>query len=436
MPQFKFRGVVEGFYGEPWSHLNRKKAIDYFSDFGFNTYVIAPKNDKNQRLNWKENLDGKSANELKHLIRSGKEQGLSVSQSVSPGLTVTYSSTEDRKAITNRFEQQIEFGADHVFLLWDDIDWDLSKPNDLYEFPDIASAHADFSNEVFSKIGKIALTICPMIYWGRGKSDYLTSLGQKLHPDINLMWTGRQIRSEYLDVVDAKEFESQAKRYPFYWDNFPVNNLNLRHELHTGPLVDRQADLATYSVGLLANPMLQFNASLPSLYTVAEYLKNPTNYHPEKSWEDALTYLYKNDTNRESLRIFYDANTKSQLGGEVSPLLRKCIHELEKARNLGDFEKAKRLALDFSYKIISSYENIQSSDFPYKDLREEIAPWLISFKKHAIVLRELSSQLTDLKSNVENLHKLLEFIDQDRKQVYGDLLWEYLQELIYSYNVS
>ena len=42
-PDFPIRGVVEGFYGKPWSHQQRIKALRHFGDFNFNTYFIAPK---------------------------------------------------------------------------------------------------------------------------------------------------------------------------------------------------------------------------------------------------------------------------------------------------------------------------------------------------------------------------------------------------------
>ena len=68
------------------------------------------------------------------------------------------------------------------------------------------------------------LTVCPMHYAGRGNEPYLIDLGRELKSRVNLMWTGRQICSEYLDVSDAVVFERSAMRPALYWDNFPVND--------------------------------------------------------------------------------------------------------------------------------------------------------------------------------------------------------------------
>jgi hyaluronoglucosaminidase len=436
MPQFKFRGVVEGFYGKPWTHQNRLEAISYFKDFNFNTYVIAPKNDRNQRLNWRELLNGKKLEELTELISAGQRNNIAVSESVSPGHSVTYSSQIDRDFIVARFQQQLKLGAKHLFLLWDDIDWELTNQADIDLYKDIAIAQADFSNHVFSRLTPVEFTVCPMIYWGRGSSNYLSTLGDFLDNDINLMWTGRQIRSEYIDFVDAIEFQEQAKRKPFYWDNFPVNNLNLRHELHMGPLVGRDENLPEAAIGLLANPMLQFNASLPSLFTIGKYLNGTQNYEPELAWNEALEFLYKDQDERNALRIFIDANTKSQIGGDTSPIFRKTIQEIENERKKGNFSEAAELCLNLSFRIQKSNEVITNERFSKSNLYSEILPWLENFRLHGIILGNLANFFESGCTNIMAITEMMQQIDQNRYQVFGDILWEYLQELFFEYMTS
>ena len=52
-PDFAVRGVVEGFYGKPWTHAQKLKGIEYFADYNMNTYFLAPKDDPLQRFNWR-----------------------------------------------------------------------------------------------------------------------------------------------------------------------------------------------------------------------------------------------------------------------------------------------------------------------------------------------------------------------------------------------
>ena len=44
-PMFKFRGVVEGFYGTPWSHETRLSILDHMGRYKMNSYVYGPKDD-------------------------------------------------------------------------------------------------------------------------------------------------------------------------------------------------------------------------------------------------------------------------------------------------------------------------------------------------------------------------------------------------------
>ena len=48
------RGVIEGFYGTPWSHDERLDLIRFCADEGFDTWVHAPKDDPYHRERWRE----------------------------------------------------------------------------------------------------------------------------------------------------------------------------------------------------------------------------------------------------------------------------------------------------------------------------------------------------------------------------------------------
>ena len=50
-----YSGVVEGFYGLPWTTSERRKLIDQYMEFGdLNTYIYAPKYDLKHRIKWRE----------------------------------------------------------------------------------------------------------------------------------------------------------------------------------------------------------------------------------------------------------------------------------------------------------------------------------------------------------------------------------------------
>jgi hyaluronoglucosaminidase len=124
---------------------------------------------------------------------------------------VEYSNEADVDAVFNRFKQLTDLGASHFGMLWDDISWEMQHDCDNAKYASTAQAHADFTNRVWSKLvsynERAQLTVCPMHYAGRGNEPYLIDLGRELKSRINLMWTGRGICSEYLDIADAVIFE-------------------------------------------------------------------------------------------------------------------------------------------------------------------------------------------------------------------------------------
>jgi hypothetical protein len=38
-------GIIEGFYGPPWSRSERQELVDMMASAGLNTYLYAPKDD-------------------------------------------------------------------------------------------------------------------------------------------------------------------------------------------------------------------------------------------------------------------------------------------------------------------------------------------------------------------------------------------------------
>mgnify|MGYP003342808050 FL=1 len=424
---FALRGVIEGFYGRPWTHQNRLIAIDYFANFGMNLYIVGPKDAAWQRTDWRSSFSDTFIAEAAELVTKGKMKGIEVTFSISPGLSVVYSSVADRKLLLDKFSQLAECGVTHFCLMWDDIDWDLQDPNDIEKYTYIEDAQSEFSNWIYecliAKNPDSKFSICPMIYWGRGSNAYINQIGKNLHPDINIMWTGRQIRSEYIDSVDAQTFARDAKRKPFYWDNFPVNNLSLKHELHLGPVVNRENNLSQHTVGLVANPMNQFWASLLPLSTVGRYLSSPSSYSPEKAWEISLTELFPKREDRDAMRTFSECFLSSPIQNAGNPRLTEIFTH---------YRNSDACAIDATKNLIheieKSYERIISIDFNWPDFAIEVRPWLDKFLKLREILMLMIDESVGILDIEQRNSKIQEIIDTDRFIVCREQIEEFLYE--------
>ena len=63
------RGIVEGFYGRPWTHEARIDMFAFMQAHGLNAYIYAPKDDELHRDSWRTPYDAAS---LAHVSLAGR----------------------------------------------------------------------------------------------------------------------------------------------------------------------------------------------------------------------------------------------------------------------------------------------------------------------------------------------------------------------------
>ena len=51
---YPIRGVVEAYYGEPWSHDERLRVLRFLPKVRLNTFVYGPKDDPYHRVRWRD----------------------------------------------------------------------------------------------------------------------------------------------------------------------------------------------------------------------------------------------------------------------------------------------------------------------------------------------------------------------------------------------
>src|SRR5437588_2095493 len=100
-------GVIEGFYGQPWTQAERFELFDWMANWGLNTYLYAPKDDLKQRAVWRQLYSASEAEALGQLIQACQQRNLRFIYALSPGLDVRYSSETDLNHLKRRFEQML-----------------------------------------------------------------------------------------------------------------------------------------------------------------------------------------------------------------------------------------------------------------------------------------------------------------------------------------
>ena len=90
-------GVIEGFYGNPWSNYQRKTLFKRINKIGMNSYLYAPKDDLKHRADWRLSYTDEECSILKELITESIKHNIEFIYAISPGLDITYSCLNDQK---------------------------------------------------------------------------------------------------------------------------------------------------------------------------------------------------------------------------------------------------------------------------------------------------------------------------------------------------
>jgi len=287
------RGVIEGFYGPPWTHAERLDMLAFCGAEGFNTWVHAPKDDPYHRKLWRELYPDEQLEQLAELVRACERHGVDFAYAIAPGLDVCYSNDEELGTLIAKCDQLRSTGVRTFQLLWDDIEHDLNCAADEERYggsvKPSGAAQADFSNRFRAAyLDGAPLVVCPMGYAGVGPTPYRDAFGGGLDAGSIVYWTGSDVVP---DEITRAELDGAVEAFGhelLIWDNYPVNDF-APEKLFLGPLRRRDPELfAGRCAGLIANAMVQAIPSKLPLATVADFLRDPAGYDPDVSFERAL----------------------------------------------------------------------------------------------------------------------------------------------------
>ena len=279
------RGVVEGFYGPPWTPDARLGLIEFIAERAMNAYVYAPKSDPKHRDRWREPYDEHEAGHFHRLAERAASGGVRFGFAISPGLDIDYTHAGDRDTLLTKLVPLLDVGVDWFVLALDDIP---PRPGLAVDQAGLASWLLD---ALRSRAVGARLTLVPTEYVGVRPTPYLRELAERLPAEIeDVMWTGATVCSPTIDAGQARSWaDALGGRHPLLWDNYPVNDGTMERALHLGPYRGRPPELSDELAGVLCNPMLQPYASRVALATAADYLADPARYDPAESWARAIT---------------------------------------------------------------------------------------------------------------------------------------------------
>ncbi len=295
-PMTSVRGVIEGFYGNPWSFENRISQFDFYGANKMNIYIYGPKDDPYHHSRWYDPYPQAEADKIARLVKHAAENNVKFVWAMHPSNSIT--SDSDRKKALAKFEQMYNLGVRAFSIFFDDISAESVNSQVSY----LNFLTDEFVNK---KPDVEPMIVCPTQYnkaWSSG--NYLSTMGNGLYPEIRIMWTGNSV-VDMIQKNDCDWFRSQTGRAPFIWLNYPVNDYG-QHNLLMGPVKDNGTDIYDQVSAFCSNPMQYAEASKVAIYSIADYAWNPVAYNADDAWERSMKYLMPDHT--EAFRDFCLSN--------------------------------------------------------------------------------------------------------------------------------
>ncbi len=299
---FTWRGIVEGYYGRPYTADDRKDLLDFMDEMRMNIYLYAPKDDPYHREKWREPYSQEESEALRELCAYAADRAIEMCYCISPGLDMRYSDEQDVRTLIEKIKALQALGFGEIALLFDDIKAEL-LPIDAERFASAAQAQASVTAAVQEALGRRVL-FCPTDYWQNNDTPYRADLRTYLPREAAVLWTGYNTVAEYIDAADAANAAQWFDRDLWLWDNYPVNDF-MTERLFLGALRNRDTTLSASHKGMLMNPMEYPSLSKFALFTAARYMWNADTYDPDQAERDAAAALVP-QAPAEALRLIRD----------------------------------------------------------------------------------------------------------------------------------
>ena len=346
------RGIVEGFYGTPWTFEDRADILDFCRQNNLNSYIYAPKDDPYHRDKWRKPYPADKLKELRQLVALAKKNRVRFIFAVSPGLDLNYKSDEDFRLLIRKLDTMYNIGVRDFAIFFDDLKDDKGNHHES------GKNQAEFLNRVQKNLRERYKDVAPLItvpteyYYedmvkGGKVKPYTRDFAETLDPRIVVLYTGRGVVCDSITDKELAEVNKIFGREVGVWWNYPVNDYSLT------PDGNRNVKLALGAIenlpsakmtAIFFNPMEQVQMSKIALATGAIYANNPATYDAEQAWDKVLREQF--GTLAPAMKIFAEhsrhmENSWAKVGApdaiEFATLAHNLIYDMGK-KSFVDFK--------------------------------------------------------------------------------------------------
>jgi len=277
-------GVIEGFYGRPWSWQERERILAVLANHGLTAYLYAPKDDPLHRHRWREPYPAPDMDRFEALATQAARLGVALVFGISPFLDFDFSSEDDYLTLLAKARTFLDRGFPGIGILADDIEFETAVTMDAA----LGQRHAALVNRLVADLRTsrpdVQVWFTPTVYSDErlddnpGGPDYLKALAA-LDPEVVVLWTGPATSSATMKAADLARVTALIARKPLIWDNFWANDGGdlLFGRLLASPFTGRGPDLPAAVLGIAHNPSIQGSLDRVLLAMFGRWVQDPTH---------------------------------------------------------------------------------------------------------------------------------------------------------------
>ena len=410
------RGLVEGYYGYPYSVDVKKDLMRYMMRFKMNTYMFGAKSDPYHSQMWKDPYPTTISAEqekngwltqdmLRDLAKVSEETKVNFIWAIHPGNEFLGSNTVISD-IMSKFEKMHELGIRQFGVFVDDV----SIPSSDADMKKNADRLTQLQKEIEKKWNTESsapedtvrpLHFVPQIYCNSfansvdQRQRFMTALG-KIPSYITVYSTGQGVWSVPNNDHTITIMNEFGRAMSWWW-NYPCND-NADAQIYPMDMYGNFVDMPAVGngerlpsklnncQGIVANPMQQGQVAKTSLFSIADYAWNNAGFKNQESWEASFKTIIKNEDVRQAYHdiTYYLRWNEPQ---SMQTLINNYKNSLESGLpNSSDLIAViQKIRTDCEKVITLKDSEIHSDRLLYAD----IAPWLHTLHTYSIVIEKM-----------------------------------------------
>ena len=433
----KDRGVIEGYYGIPYSVAVTKDLFRFMMRYKMNSYMYGAKSDPYHSQYWdkdypttitaeQEALGYLTKDMMGELTEVSHQTKVNFIWAIHPGGEFTGSNDNVITRIMNKFELMHKLGVRQFAVFVDDV----GVPTDAPTLALNAKRLTDLQNKMDAKWNAAGvpaadtlkpLHFVPQLYafnWQgvENRKSFYTALANSV-PKTQVYITGGNVWS----VPNVSDLDAVKNEYGFgrdlaWWWNYPCND-NADAQVFINDMYKNFYDMPEINSGsrlpkdlngcvtLLSNPMQQGEAAKVPLFSIADYAWNNSEFDNETSWK-AATEAVAGKEKAEDLQI-----VAKYLSWNDPQTLINAINKYKGQKSSTDIDTEISRAAAACQAIIDMKDSQSESDrLFYADLK----PWLAKLSSMLSITKglvEIDRQAKGADGRFEAFAKLLPQIE-------------------------